>query len=128
MLQVHINLELLNSNGKNLILSQFHREALRSLSKTPFKVATSLHHYCPSLPLLPAAAGSRARPRGKLQLMKGETVVLPSCVKLDPMATPVDLQLCCAVALAPAVQPVTAGRKIRADRCCTDVKVCTHNS
>ena len=118
---MQVKLELLNSDGKHLVLSKFPREASKSFPKTPFKVATSLHNYCPSLPLPPA--GSRARPRGKLQLMKGETVVLPCCVKLDPTATPVDLQLCCAVALAPTLQPVTVGKKIRADWCCTDVKV-----
>ena len=117
-LQVDMRLQLL-SNEEYQTYAQFHREASRSLLKTPFKVATLLHHYHP-LPL--HAGASRARAGGKLHLVKGDTIVLPSCVHSHQTAVAMDLELCCAVALLPH-KPLIAGRKIRADHCCTDIKV-----
>ncbi len=114
-----MTLQLLNYEGEYQTYAEFHHEAFRLLLQTPFKLATSLHHYHPTQPLPEHAGGSRVQ---RLRLVKGERVALPCCVKLDQTAMPLDLQLCCAVALVPCM-PATAGRKIRADQCCTDVKV-----
>ena len=116
--QVDIKLHLLNDNGEHQSYAEFHHEASRLLLKSRFKLVTSLHHYLPQPQLMPTG-GTR---RGKLRLVKGETVVLPCCVKPDQAGMAVDLQLCCAVALVPH-KAVAAGKKICAGGHCTHVKV-----
>lgn len=119
------------------IYAQHDPEVFRLLLKTRFKLATSLHHYLhPQYEMLTLHVHvlrmmtflyHRAVPvrRGKLHLIKGETVLLPCCVMLKENSMPIDLQVSCAVALVPHT-PLRAGKKIYADQCCTHVHVSIH--